>query len=164
MWCLNVKIIYAHESWLTVQFSDRSIVFAELQTIPEAPHCCSRWLSMQAVGLWGKNSTRPNWNWWFPTRYVYSPHHKSWLILCFFLSLTNIFILHIAERAQARLETKTEVTAADSSRAKTTKYQNISIIVVIIIIIINVMPNLSYFSRRGRFRVNGSFRTPLWNY
>ena len=62
------------------------------------------------------------------------------------------------------LETKTEVTAADSSRAKTTKYQNISIIVVIvviIIIIINVMPNLSYFSRTGRFGVNGSFRTPL---
>ena len=78
--------------------------------------------------------------------------------------MTNISILHISERVQVRLETKTEVTAADSSRAKTTKYQNISIIVVVvinIIIIINVMANLSYFSRTWFFGVIGSFGTPL---
>jgi len=55
------------------------------------------------------------------------------------------------------------VTAADLSRAKTTKYQNISIIVVvvvIIIIIINVMPYPTFLAQ-GVFGVIKSFRAPL---
>ena len=123
--------------------------------------CClqnseQRMLHQGHISSTGARFLNHSWFWVIPNK-IFSPHHKSWLILCFFLSMTNISILHISERVQVRLETKTEVTAADSSRAKTTKYQNISIIVVIIIIIINVMPNLSYFSRTGRFWCDWEF-------
>ena len=90
--------------------------------------CClqnseQRMLHQGNISSTGARFLNPSWFWVIPNK-IFSPHHKSWLILCLFLSLTNIFILHITERAQARLETKTEVTTADSSRAKTTKHQH----------------------------------------
>ena len=129
--------------------------------------CClqnseQRMLHQGHISSAGARFLNHSWFWVIPNK-IFSPHQKSWLILCFFLSLTNIFT-SLSERKQdwrpkqkwqlrIRLERKQQNIRTSASSSSS-----------LLLLLSTWCQTYPTFLAQGVFGVIGSFGTPLWNY